>query len=89
MLQEDHQRARAIAEMFAKRPEVAAILPVDTNIVIIQLDGSISETAYVKQLAEVGIRAVSFGKQLIRFVTHLDFTDDHLIEMEKVLKKLF
>jgi threonine aldolase len=85
-LQEDHQRARAISKMFAQRPEVVAILPVDTNIVIVQLDRTISETAYVKQLAAAGILAVSFGKQLVRFVTHLDFTDNHLTEMEKVLK---
>lgn len=82
-LKEDHQRAKAIGELFAGRAEVEAVLPVDTNIVIIRLTDSISEKAYVQKLAASGIRAVTFGKGLVRFVTHLDFTDDHLEEMRR------
>jgi threonine aldolase len=81
----DHVRAREIAKMFASRSEVEAIFPVDTNIVIIKLAPDISEAAYVSKLAESGILAVSFGKGLVRFVTHLDFTDDHLQEMKSRL----
>jgi len=85
-LKEDHTRARAIGDIFSKKSEVEEIFPVDTNIVIIRLQESISETEYVKKLAESGIRAVTFGKNLVRFVTHLDFTDDHLEEMRKKLE---
>jgi len=85
-LKEDHARARAIGDIFSKKSEVEEIFPVDTNIVIIRLQESISETEYVKKLAESGIRAVTFGKNLVRFVTHLDFTDDHLEEMRKKLE---
>jgi len=81
-LKEDHLRARQIADMFAMKPEIEDIFPVDTNIVIIRLNSSISEAKYVQNLAEAGIRAVTFGKGLVRFVTHLDFTDDHLTEMQ-------
>jgi threonine aldolase len=87
-LREDHQRARAIGAMFASKSEVADIFPVDTNIVIIRLNNGISETDYVKKLAESNILAVTFGKNLVRFVTHLDFTDAHLEEMEKRVKNL-
>lgn len=80
-LREDHQRARAIGEMFSTRPEVTGIFPVDTNIVIVKLADDVSETAYVKRLADAGILAVTFGKGLVRFVTHLDFSDDHLEAM--------
>ena len=34
------------------------------------------------------IRAVAFGKHLVRLVTHLDFTDDQLMELEKQMKKM-
>lgn len=85
-LKEDHIRARAIGDIFAKKSEVEEVFPVDTNIVIIRLQESISENEYVKKLAESGIRAVTFGKNLVRFVTHLDFTDDHLEEMKKKLE---
>jgi len=82
-LEEDHLRARAIGGMFNKKSEVEEIFQVDTNIVIVRLNEKISEKDYVQKLAEKGILAVSFGKNLVRFVTHLDFTDDHLQEMEK------
>ncbi|WP_353723159.1 GntG family PLP-dependent aldolase [Dyadobacter sp. 676] len=85
-LKEDHRRARAIGEMFAGRPEVAEIFPVDTNIVIIRLNDGLAEQQYVSRLAEAGILAVTFGKGMVRFVTHLDFTDDHLDAMRSRLK---
>ncbi|MCY7356898.1 MAG: aminotransferase class I/II-fold pyridoxal phosphate-dependent enzyme [Rudanella sp.] len=81
----DHARARKIGAMLATRPEVDEIYPIDTNIVIFRLPDTILAVDYVAQLAEKGIRAVTFGKHLVRFVTHLDFTDEHLNEMEKRL----
>ena len=84
-LKEDHVRANAISDIFIRKSEVEEIFPVDTNIVIIRLAEKISETEYVQKLAGAGIRAVTFGKNLVRFVTHLDFTDDHLDEMRKRL----
>lgn len=86
-LKEDHMRARAIAEIFRQKPEVEDIYPVDTNIVIIRVSSHISAQEYVGSLAESGIQAVTFGKNLVRFVTHHDFSDDHLTEMRKRLLK--
>ena len=80
-MKEDHIRARAIGQLFAARAEVAEVFPVDTNIVIIRLHDGISEKEYVSRLAEAGILAVTFGKGLVRFVTHHDFTDDLLETM--------
>lgn len=82
----DHSRARKIGAMLATRAEVEEIYPIDTNIVIFRLPETILATDYVAQLADKGIRAVTFGKHLVRFVTHLDFTDEHLEELEKRLK---
>ncbi len=87
-LKEDHLRAKTIGEMFAMKAEVTEVFPVDTNIVIIRLEASISESDYVANLAQSGIRAVTFGKNLVRFVTHLDFTDAHLEEMRKRISKM-
>jgi len=84
-LREDHRRARAIGEMLRPLPEIAAVLPVDTNIVIATLSPGLLATDYVAQLQERGIWAVTFGKDKVRFVTHLDFMDEHLSELEKLL----
>ncbi|MCU0339910.1 MAG: beta-eliminating lyase-related protein [Spirosomaceae bacterium] len=84
-LRDDHARARALGHILAKRPEIEEIYPIDTNIVICRLPDTLPATDYVAQLAAQNIRAVTFGKNLVRFVTHLDFTDQHLDFFEKKL----
>lgn len=87
-LKDDHVRARAIGEMLRHKFEVEYVYPIDTNIVIFQLPESILAADYVRKLDMLRIKAVTFGKHLVRFVTHLDFTDDHLTELEIQIKKL-
>ncbi len=84
-LRDDHSRARQIGTMLQQLSDVVDIYPIETNIVIFRLDDSILAADYVTRLAEKGIRAAPFGKHLVRFVTHLDFTDDHLTELAKRL----
>jgi threonine aldolase len=87
-LREDHARARAIGTMLRRLPEVEDIYPIDTNIVIFRLPDTILASDYVRRLDMLRIRAVAFGKHLVRLVTHYDFTDDHLTELEKQLAKM-
>uniref|UniRef100_UPI00404868F7 threonine aldolase family protein n=1 Tax=Algoriphagus sp. TaxID=1872435 RepID=UPI00404868F7 len=85
-LKEDHRRARSLGEFLLKVPHVVEVLPVATNIVIARLEG-ISPETYLQQLAGQGIKGVKFGKDLIRFVTHLDFGDEHLEEFGKRISR--
>ena len=87
-LTDDHARARLIGDMLRQMPEVEDIYPIDTNIVIFRLPDTILAADYVRRLEMLRIRAVAFGKHLVRLVTHLDFTDDHLEELGKQLKKM-
>ncbi|MFN4144386.1 MAG: threonine aldolase family protein [Runella sp.] len=87
-LKDDHSRANAIGEILKSRPEVEEIYPIDTNIVIFRLSDSITAVDYVKHLAAENIGAVTFGKHLVRFVTHLDFDDDQLEELGRRLQKV-
>lgn len=87
-LRDDHARAKAIGHMLRQLPEVEEIYPIDTNIVIFRLPDSILATDYVAKLSQKYIAAVTFGKHLVRFVTHLDFTDMQLEELGKSLKKV-
>jgi threonine aldolase len=84
-LKQDHARARRIGQLMAAQPEVHSVLPVDTNIVIIRLNDGITNTDYVAMLKERGILAVTFGPQLVRFVTHLDLTDEHIEQFGQAL----
>ena len=84
-LKQDHARARKIGAILERLPEVEEILPIDTNIVIFRLPETILAADYVDQLAARGVRGVSFGKHLVRFVTHLDLTDEHIEQMATLL----
>jgi len=85
-LTEDHKRAKQIEAMLVKLPYVESVLPVDTNIVIFNLSPSLKLDLFESKLKEHGIKMSAFGKQTVRFVTHLDFTDDMLVKLESVLK---
>jgi threonine aldolase len=87
-LKEDHHRAKQLATIVSNLNYVEDILPVDTNILIFNLKANVNPEQFLNKLSESNIKAVGFGKQAIRFVTHLDFNDDMLTEVEKTLKKL-
>ncbi len=88
-LKEDHYRARQIESCLKQMPWVKEILPVDTNIVIFTLHDHLKQEDFDRKLSEKNIKASAFGKQTVRFVTHLDFTDDMLETLLKVIKTGF
>lgn len=87
-LKDDHKRAKELSGILKKLSFVEAVLPVDTNIIIFTLSDKMKGDDFVKKLAGHNIKSVSFGKQTIRFVTHLDFTDDMLEKTIKILQSL-
>ncbi|MFA9199438.1 MAG: threonine aldolase, partial [Aquirufa sp.] len=58
-----------------KLPWVKAILPVTTNIVILELQAGLASVDKVAELKELGIYCAPFGPTYVRFVTHLGFDD--------------
>ena len=87
-LAEDHARAQAIGQICSKLPWVNQVLPVKTNIVIIQLKGNLTSAEYVAKLTQKGIMCAPFGPQNIRFVTHLNVEDEHVAQFEKLIKQI-
>lgn len=88
-LPEDHQRAKALAEVLATCSYVESVLPVYTNIIIFNIKKDrMSGEEFEKQLLQKQIKISAFGKQTIRMVTHLDFTDEMLIKTIDALKKI-
>ncbi|MCU0358461.1 MAG: aminotransferase class I/II-fold pyridoxal phosphate-dependent enzyme [Cyclobacteriaceae bacterium] len=87
-LKEDHQRARILGDTLGKASWVQSIMPVDTNIVIFTLNDSVSPQQFLQKLAEFDIKALAFGPQQIRMVTHLDFDDAKLERTVQVVKKM-
>jgi threonine aldolase len=87
-LREDHHRAKQIEAVLKSMPYVESILPVDTNIIIFNLTNKYTAISFEEALKPYHIKLAAFGKQTIRFVTHLDFTDDMLSIVLDVLKKM-
>ncbi|WP_424962219.1 threonine aldolase family protein [Ekhidna sp.] len=87
-LAKDHTRAQIIGEVLKSLPFIEEVMPVDTNIVIGKLVEGKSEKWLLDELEKQGIRAVGFGKGLVRFVTHLDFGGDDLSMFEKAILKI-
>jgi len=87
-LLEDPQNAKNLEEILATLSYVKEVVPVDTNIIIFELEDSMPGSQFIEKLAKNNIKAVEFGPQQIRFVTHLDFTSKMLDRMGEVLKNL-
>lgn len=77
-LKEDHLKAREIGEELKKCAYVKNVLPVDTNIVIFDLNEGMNAEQFIEKANERKIKVAAFGKQTIRMVTHLDFTEEML-----------
>jgi threonine aldolase len=87
-LKEDHQKASTLASILENLDYVSEVFPVETNILIFRLTDRYNEKDFIRLLKENGVLANATGPATIRFVTHLDYTDEMLAETEKVLKKL-
>ena len=87
-LKEDHLHAQQIAAAIKDLPFVKGLMPVDTNIIIFELNEHKDADHLVEELKHKGILCGTFGKQMIRFVTHLDLTADQTQQTIEILKKL-
>ena len=82
----DHHRARVIAEVLQSLDYVENIRPVETNILIFDVKAPLTAKVFLDKISQKGINAASFGEQTVRFVTHLDFTEEMLDRTIEILK---
>lgn len=82
LLQHDHRRAKVIETTLKSLDYAIEVLPVETNIVIFSLD---DPTRFVAYLKEQNILCSAISASQIRFVTHLQFTDQMLEVLVKAL----
>lgn len=87
-LKEDNARARYLGNILSTMPYVESVMPSETNILIFTLKSGVTERAFLGKLKEHDIHALSLGPQQVRFVTHLDITEEMMQRTEEVLKAL-
>lgn len=85
-MNEDHNRAQALAKQLETLENVTHVAPVDTNIVIFTLDNMETEQAFISYLVENEIAISNMGQGKLRIVTHYDYSQDHHERFLAVLK---
>ena len=87
-LRKDHIKAKEIGEVLESLTFVKKVEPIETNIIIFELNDSVSEKDFLITLTENNIHIIGMGSNNLRMVTHLDYTDDMHDSHLKILKSL-
>ncbi len=87
-LQEDHSHAQLLVNALKEKDFVGEILPVETNIIIFEVNGRFTAPDLVTTLQRSNILAIAISPTQIRLVVHLDITPAKIQETLNVLKAL-
>ena len=87
-LTEDHKRALEIGAILKTLFFVKNVETIETNIVIFSLQEDVSQEGFIKKLIEKNIKISALGNNVLRIVTHLDYTDKKHNYFINMLKKI-
>lgn len=85
---DDHQKAQEIGEVLSKLSSVKKVEPIETNIVIFELNHNVDESDFLKRLNEKNIHISNMGSRKLRMVTHLDYTNEMHDKLLTLLKSI-
>ena len=86
---EDHKRAFEIGEVLKKLGYIKKMEPIETNIIIFEIDErQMSSAVFVQRLAEKKVDIISMGQGKLRIVTHLDYTEAMHEAFLSILQKI-
>lgn len=83
-LTEDHKRAKEIGEILIQQSYIKSVEPIETNIIIFELNDNIDEALFISKLDANDVKLIGMGSGKLRLVTHLDYND----QMHKVFISL-
>ncbi|MFM2206932.1 MAG: hypothetical protein RL213_907 [Bacteroidota bacterium] len=84
-LKDDHSRAKKVESALKECRYVTEVLPVETNIVVFNLQPRQSVNDFLGYLSQHGVRAMQFGKYSVRLVFHLEITDADVERLNQAL----
>jgi threonine aldolase len=87
-LAEDHQHAKQLAEALRKKDFTGEILPVETNIVIFEVQGRLSAQQFADKMKEKNILMFAISPTHVRMVVHLDVTPAMVEETIQIIDQL-
>ncbi len=74
-LLEDHKKAKDIGTVLKGLSIIKKVEPIETNIVIFELEAHVDEKRFLNQLSEKNVQIIGMGSNKLRMVTHLDYTN--------------
>jgi threonine aldolase len=87
-LAEDHKRAKEIGAELSKLSIIRKVEPIETNIVIFELNDGVDEAQFLNNLKEKNIHIIGMGSNKLRMVTHLDYTSQMHDKLLSELKSI-
>lgn len=88
-LAEDHRKAAELGAILEQKDFIRYVAPLETNIVIFETQPErVSDQQLLQDLTDKGIRLIGMGQGKLRFVTHLDYTDNMHAYVLEVLEGL-
>lgn len=87
-LAEDHAHARIIADAIAKKEFIKKVLPVETNIIIFELNDPHTSKEMVAKLKEYDILSHAVSSNRVRLVIHLDISKEMVEKTVDTFKSL-
>lgn len=87
-LEDDHLHAKILGEALAGKDFSGAILPVETNIVIFEVNGRFTPKELVTALQAQGILSIAISATQVRLVTHLDVDRQMIDKAVEVINKI-
>lgn len=87
-LAEDHAHAARIRQALEKKGFVKGIMPVETNIIIFEVEEPYCAKSIANELKEAGVLAIAISANQLRFVTHLDISQEMVEQVIKVIESL-
>ncbi|MBG6236384.1 threonine aldolase [Pedobacter sp. CAN_A7] len=84
-LAQDHQHARAIAEVLNRVSYVNLVMPVETNIIVFEVAAGFTAQNITDALCKKGILCSPTGPKTVRFVTHLDVSPEMIDRAIEIL----
>lgn len=86
-LAHDHKKAKEIGVALDQLSIIKKVEPIETNIIIFELESHVDEAEFLNQLSEHDIHIIGMGSNKLRMVTHLDYTDDMHNRLLEILNK--
>jgi threonine aldolase len=84
----DHNHARLIASALQKHPLVRKVMPVETNLIIFEMQDHTDQTRFIDHMREKEILLLPISENRLRMVTHLDISADMVAIVIKTLSQI-